>query len=231
MQKSSLKTACFWVTSCSACRISCEADDQVWQTGDIPMDLILFWYNTTEKTSHKKNLLFLSRIPLEFLISVRVYYFLSLGPLVNILYNRKSQWLTSCLKTVYGVQWFGQGRKFFCSLGRGLIFKQSSTKIRTHGYMLYKAQVTCCTLFPNTRGELLTCHVLKMKREFADYKNVEQWDTSNSFSWRLLNLQRKSTFFYSYRRPDWLCKSGGRIKARHFHGWVYYLHIKLHENP
>lgn len=53
-------------------------------------------------------------------------------------------------------------------------FKQSSTKIRTHGYMLYKAQVTCCTLFPNTRGELLTCHVLKMKREFADYKNVEQ---------------------------------------------------------
>lgn len=136
MQKSSLKTACFWVTSCSACRISCEADDQVWQTGDIPMDLILFWYNTTEKTSHKKNLLFLSRIPLEFLISVRVYYFLSLGPLVNILYNRKSQRLTSCLKAM---EFSGSGKEesFFARLAEAWFLNRAQQKL---GHM-----VTCYT--------------------------------------------------------------------------------------
>lgn len=37
----------------------------------------------------------------------------------------------------YGVQWFGQGRKFFCSLGRGLILNRAQQKL---GHM-----VTCYT--------------------------------------------------------------------------------------
>lgn len=64
MQKSSLKTALLLsdlaVTSCSACRRSRQVDDQAWQTGDIAMDLILFWYNTMQiRQTNKKSLVIL----------------------------------------------------------------------------------------------------------------------------------------------------------------------------